>query len=267
MQYGCLPAKKDYRDYTICSSAVLNVEYPKEFILENLPAVKQQDNINSCCAHALSSILEYFNNNKHTLSTNFIYGIQHKEFNQNLPGMYLAQACQIVQKYGDVLEQDCPGNIEVPNSWTAAEAVINNQQAMEEGYKYRTTSYYTCNTDNDIKYALMNYGPVLAAIDWKEKYSISKTGKIRFSKTSSGGGHAVMVCGWNKSGWVIQNSWGSDWGKEGRFILPFEYGFLEARAIIDYEDDQDIALKKPVNNRVFNIFYKAANYLANFSKH
>ena len=114
MQYGCLPAKKDLRDYKLCAANVQQ-EYPKSFMVSGeLPKVKNQGNVSSCCAHATSSILEYFDKNKHVLSTNFIYGIQKKLFNQNQMGMYLAQACQIVKDYGDMLEKDCKGNNEIP---------------------------------------------------------------------------------------------------------------------------------------------------------
>lgn len=265
MQYGCLPAKKDLRDYKLCS-ANMPQDYPKAFQLENLPKVKSQGCINSCCAHATSSILEYFDKNRHIMSTNFIYGIQKKLFNQNQMGMYLAQACAIVKDYGDMLEKDCKGNNEIPISWGIAEAAFNNKDLMEKAYEYRTISYYACNSNNDIKYALMNYGPVLGAIYWRDKYSLDSNNVIHFDKASNGGGHAIMVYGWNEKGWLIQNSWGEAFGNKGRFILPFDYGLVEARAMIDYENPEDLTLCRPKNNKVFNIFYKIANFFINLFK-
>ena len=75
-----------------------------------------------------------------------------------------------------------------------------------------------------------------------------------------------MVYGWNEKGWLIQNSWGPSFGNDGRFILPFDYGLVEARALIDYDNPEDLALKKPVNNKIFNIFYKIANFFLNLFK-
>jgi len=94
--YGCLPAKFDIRDYKLCSAKNPMVVYPSEFQLKNLPKVKNQGMVNSCCAHATSSILEYYAHNIYKLSTNFIYGIQKKVCNQNQMGMYLVDACKIV---------------------------------------------------------------------------------------------------------------------------------------------------------------------------
>jgi len=115
IKYGVLPAKVDLRDYKICS-ANMEIIYPEEFVLSNLPKVKCQKNVNSCCAHAVSSILEFHDLSRDTLSTNFIYGIQKYLFNQTQQGMYLVQACKIVNDYGDPLESDCKGNTEVPKA-------------------------------------------------------------------------------------------------------------------------------------------------------
>jgi len=39
------------------------------------------------------------------------------------------------------------------------------------------------------------------------------------------GGHAVLVVGYdmNEKRFIVRNSWGSGWGKNGYFTLPFEY--------------------------------------------
>lgn len=259
--YGCLPAKKDLRDYKICTTAKC-ANYPEEFKLKNLPAVKNQKSINSCCAHATSSILEYFDKNQHTLSTNFIYGIQKKLFGYSGMGMYLQQACKIVKNYGDMLEEDCKGNTEVPACWDIANKAFADKNLMDKAYNFRTINYYLCKTDNDIKHALMNYGPVLGAINWKNDYKLINN-IIYFNKNSEGGGHAIMIYGWNKDGWLIQNSWGKNFGNCGRFILPFDYGFSEARALVDYEDGTDVALVKPKRGKLIDLYYKIANFILN----
>lgn len=32
--------------------------------------------------------------------------------------------------------------------------------------------------------------------------------------------HAVLVVGYTKDSWIIQNSWGYNWGDDGYFMLP-----------------------------------------------
>jgi len=167
--YGCLPGKIDLRDYKLFSAAVQQ-SFPIEFSLGGLPRVKNQGNVNSCCAHATSSILEYHSKNRCKLSTDFIYGIQKMLFNQCQMGMYLADACKIAQKYGDMTDRDCTGNHEIPRCYSIAESTLNNDEAVKKAYKFRIASYYLCQNDNDIKFALMNYGPVLGAIMWRDKF-------------------------------------------------------------------------------------------------
>jgi len=36
------------------------------------------------------------------------------------------------------------------------------------------------------------------------------------------GGHAVAIVGWDKNGFIIRNSWGTDWGRNGYSYYPYE---------------------------------------------
>lgn len=265
--YGCLEPKIDIRDYELCSSANPNVTYPEKFELSDLPKVKNQLNVSSCVAHATSSILEYYAKNKYNLSTNFIYGIRKKMFNQMGYGMYLRDACEIARVYGDFLEEDCKGNTEIPNCYNIAEQALNNDKATNKAYKFRIDSYYLCRNDNDIKYALMNYGPVLAGIMWHDVFTLDENNIIHFDTRSNKGGHATMCIGWdNNKGWLIQNSWGTEFGDNGKFYLPFSYGFYEARALVDSEaSPDDIALMKTSNTTPLWIV-KICNFLLNLFK-
>ena len=42
------------------------------------------------------------------------------------------------------------------------------------------------------------------------------------AKPKDGGGHAFAIVGYNKLGFVVQNSWGLDWGSSGFALLPYE---------------------------------------------
>ena len=37
------------------------------------------------------------------------------------------------------------------------------------------------------------------------------------------GGHAIVLCGYNKDRIIFRNSWGADWGTNGYGTLPIEY--------------------------------------------
>jgi hypothetical protein len=40
--------------------------------------------------------------------------------------------------------------------------------------------------------------------------------------TPADGGHAFVIIGYNRDGFIIQNSWGTDWGSAGRAVLAYE---------------------------------------------
>jgi C1A family cysteine protease len=252
--YGCLPAKIDLRDYKLGS---FQVKLPQEFSLSNLPRVKNQKNVRSCVAHAMSSILEYFEKGKTNMSTEFIYGIQKKLFNYNGTGMYLQNACKIVQKYGNMIEADCPGNTEVPKCRGAAEEAFTNLDKRVKAYSYKVKLYFNCKTADDIKKTIYKYGPVLASIKWFDDYKCDNKGVLyKSSNKKTFGYHAVMVYGWNKQGFLCQNSWGENWGNKGRFILPYSISFAEAKG---FTDGPNPNIKIPKNNKLLNKMYKAIN--------
>lgn len=260
--YGVKPSKTDVRDYKIKAGAI-GVD---SFELDNLPVVKNQKNVSSCVAHSSSSILEWFNkketNKSQELSTGFIYGMQGVAFNQMDKGMYLRDACKIVQKYGDCLCETMPLNIEMPDCYTYVKNRLN-EELYNEALISKVESYARCTTSSAIKHALMNYGPVLMSVKWYDTYHVNSDNTIDFNTSADHGYHAVMVYGFNEKGWLCQNSWGKNWGNKGRFILPYNYGFNEAWSFVDAKNSD---VYKPKRNAIFDIIYKVINFISNLLK-
>ena len=259
-KYGCKPPVIDVRDYKL-TKASIDESLPEEFSLVNLPDVKNQKSVSSCVAHTASSILEFHDKCNHILSTNFIYGIQKKECGQEGSGMYLRDACKIVSKYGDALESECPGNDEVPECWALAEKMLdselNDGKTMADTFKIK--SYFNCNSVTDIKRALYNYGPVLCSIKWYDTFKC-EDGVLTGEQKGDYGYHAVMIYGWNEIGFLCQNSWGKNWGNNGRFILPYSIGVAEAKGLVDEPSNE---IKAPIRNNFMDIIYKIINFFAN----
>lgn len=260
--FGALKPKVDTRDYRLRAVAS---EFPESYSCENLPPVKNQRSVSSCVAHATAAILETFNK-KETgkfipLSTNFIYGMQGVAFGRLESGMYLRDACKIVKEYGNATEASIRGNIEQPKctEWLKEKLTDN---IYNEARNYKVASYAKCKTANDIKHALINYGPVLGSIKWYDKYTL-KDKIITFDKNVDYGYHAIMICGWNKNGWICQNSWGRNWNGDGKFIYPHTEKFGEAWSFVDAENNNIII---PKNNHWLNYIYKLINYIINLIK-
>lgn len=261
INYGAMPPKTDLRDYKVKAEAI-NVT---DFALDNLPAVKNQGAVGSCTAHSISSILEWFNrkeiNEYRELSTGFIYGMQGVAFDRIERGMYLRDACKIVQKYGDCLFDTVPFNVEMPECYNRLKDTLN-EDVYNEALICKVNSYAKCETNEAIKHALMKYSPILMSVTWCEEYEMNDD-VIYFDTTSDKGCHAIMVYGFNEKGWLCQNSWGKIWGNKGRFILPYEHGFVEAWSFVDAQNSD---IHKPKRNQILNVIYKVLNYIINLFK-
>ena len=66
-------------------------------------------------------------------------------------------------------------------------------------------------------------GPTTVTVDYVESGNSKKLilPVIRRAGRADGG-HAVAIVGYTRDGFIIQNSWGSDWGARGFALLPYE---------------------------------------------
>lgn len=258
---GALFSKKDVRDYKIdCASAP--VEFPAEFELK-MPKVKSQGQTGSCVAHSIATVIEYFNdlqqNNNEAMSVGYIYGNRTNTTHTG-PGMYTREAIATTCKYGDISEVLFPYNEEPPEIIEKFNEA--SERLFELGQPNRFTSYYRLYTDDEIKTSLMQNGPVIFAMKWYKDIKVVN-GVITTSQKVDGGGHCMVIYGWNELGWKIQNSWSSRWGENGRAILPYNIKIREAWGIIDTLTHTETNIVKPYNSKVGGWFAKVLNLLIN----
>ena len=251
--FGAIESKIDVRDYQVACAAAPNVELPEVFEL-NMRAVKNQLAVSSCVAHALAAVVEYFNfmqeKTDTTMSTEFIYGnrINHTYTDK---GMIIRDALENLRKYGTCPNSSMPGNIEVP------EAIRRfNQDALgviPAAYPNRITNYCSLYKKNDMKLWLMTKGPIVFSVKWYEKYWLTVNNELHFDEKSEPSGcHCMVIYGWNKEGWLFQNSWGNTWGDGGRAVYPYDATIREAWGVEDtcystYKDDLVMQLKDQIN--------------------
>lgn len=259
---GVVPSPVDVRDYKL--AVAMTAPFPDTFQVDILTPVKNQTSTPSCVAHATSTIVEnHFQSETGTyaeFSTEFIYG--YRPFGYHIgDGMCLRDACKTLADVGDVYEVDCKGN------HNYKEAMLNVEKSIDElrskAYPHRISKYVRLRNESDIMQALMNYGPVLISMKWYEKSKLDADGIYTYDPKNDYGYHAVVIYGWNESGWLVQNSWSVLWGKHGRFVLPFEFDICEAWAIIDNIQDNDDDYREPFKTKLGCLLAKFLNWLVN----
>ena len=259
---GALFSPVDVRDYRLASVGN-EAEFPLEFELK-MGKIKNQGSVGSCVAHSIAETIEYFNikqnNDKTKMSTNYIYGNRINMMYEGA-GMYTRKAVANACKYGTVYESECPGNTEVPDVISEYETVKDT--LYEKGVPHRFSSYYSVKTKNEIKTALMNNGPVIFAMQWYDDIRVVN-GVIQTEQQGDGGGHCMVIYGWDETGWKIQNSWGSGWGNKGCAILPYNVKIREAYGIIDtIVGTENVNIKKPYGSVIGKWIAKVLNWILN----
>lgn len=256
---GVVQSAYDIRDYRICAAS----ELPEEFKTNKVP-VKNQGSTGSCVAHALSTVVEYHHTkltkSRKTFSTEFIYGYRDDGYYIGI-GMCIRDALKTLTKYGDPFTSDCKGN----NEYEAAmKNISENFDTLKDlAYPHRISAYVKLNNADEMKTSIMNNGPIVISMNM---YADAKLVNNIYTYTNNKitGCHCVMIYGWNKDGWLVQNSWGTGYGDRGRFIIPYSFKFNEAWGIIDNIDDTEFEIIKPSENKFAKFCYKLLNKVINF---
>lgn len=219
--FGALPSPKDLRDYKLSKIASV-IELPESFEVPH-SSIKNQKTVNSCVAHSVSEILEAYDSINY--STGWIYGYRPMIYYRG-QGMYLIDAIKTVHKLGAVENKDFNYNVEVPEAIKIVDE--NLEKLIDLAKEHKILSYAKLKSNNEIKQAIYtNKIPVMIALPTDTNGLKLKDG-IAILPQKVGGHHAVVCYGWNETGFLIQNSWGSSWGNKGCFILPYEYDYTEA---------------------------------------
>ena len=257
---GAIFSELDVRDYRAVCPINKRI-FPKSFELP-MVRIKNQKSVCSCVAHALSTVVEYYNyiqnKSKVEMSVGYIYG------NRNLSsykkkGMIVRDALATLKLYGNVPKEDFPDNIEVPMAINKFNQLADD--LYDKGYPNRISSYYRLKTANDIKAVLQSKNPVVMAMKW---YSDMKVvdGVLTTKHKNYTGGHCMIIYGWNEKGWKVQNSWGKSWGNNGTCIIPYNMKIEEAWGVGDNITD-NMAIKKPFSSDAGKSIAKVLNTLGN----
>jgi C1A family cysteine protease len=77
-------------------------------------------------------------------------------------------------------------------------------------------------TENEMKKAIIEYGPIMISVYAGGSGWSGRTGKITSCRRSRGNNHAVLAVGYDEEGFIIKNSWSAAWGDKG--FTKLKYG-------------------------------------------
>lgn len=225
-RFGALKDKKDKRDFRL-SSIQKDASLPTYFCLGDDFKSKDQHSRGSCTSQAQA---------------------HHKERQEDIPigarpimawtkelegntnyGAYTRNTFKVVKKIGCCKEKVCPE----PSPSMSWEEYIDTKNlpndCKEKAKEHRSKSYWRVDKDiNKVKQAIYkNKNSVVISMAWFREFNNPKQdGTLPdYDKKGNYGGHAVEIKGWDdkKDSFIVKNSWGEGWGKNGDFLLPYDF--------------------------------------------
>lgn len=127
-------------------------------------------------------------------------------------------ALDIALDFGAVLEIDLPFDQPLMFDGTVVE-FYNLAGAL------KIDAYYNLDNDFDeLKWWLLNVGPVLVRVDVDSKFIDAKSTTADLSNyVNPLFGHAAAIVGFNGDDYILRNSWGTQWGDNGFATLDSGY--------------------------------------------
>ena len=259
--FGALPSPKDIRDYKL--KIKIKEDSPISFYVSNKVYVKDQGKRPTCVAHTLSEIIEYNyrkeNKEYERFSTDFIYGLRDSsKYKSDQEGMYLREGLSIIKDFGDVFYSDLSSNSYALEAKT--QVISKENELKQKAYPYRISSYYRINSLEELKYSLLHHGPIAGSMRWYKGSFLYKN-IYKYNSNNEYYCHAVLIVGWDdKDNFIVQNSWGKFWGKNGLFLIHKDDIFKLFFELYGVTDDIQ-SVKKP--SKPTKTFAKPINFILN----
>jgi len=253
---------RDYTPETpVIANLAKSLKLNDSYRVDNLPAsidnrkwcspVENQGNLGSCTANAGTALYEYMERKAYGSAGQFINGSRLFLYKTTRflmgqegvgdSGAYIRTTLGSIRMFGippesywPYTDKDPEFDLEPP---TLVTAMAKEWQSVKQ---FRLD--YSDNTDENIKrmkeYLAKGYAMQIGFTVYSSYKQADKTGAIPYPSTNEAfeGGHSVLIVGYddnkeidNKLGsitkgpFLIQNSWGVDWGDKGFGWLPYDY--------------------------------------------
>ena len=196
---------------------------------EDCPPPYDQGELGSCTANAIGFLCEFDwikekKKDPYVPSRLFIY-YNEREMEGTVgedAGAEIRDGIKSLNKYGFCEERLWPYDISkfaqkpLPSVYAyARKNIVKEYGAVEQDL-------------DTMKGALASGFPIVIGFSVYESFmneQVEKTGIVPMPKDDESviGGHAVAIVGYEERGWIVRNSWGSSWGIDGYFLMPYEY--------------------------------------------
>lgn len=203
----------DARDHQ--ALAIFNTDVPIISTYTTIPSllpIRDQQQQGSCSAFAAAALKEYQENKEHStfheyMSPQFIYNCRP---NYPAEGIYSRDLMAHLTEIGVVTEKTYPyGKVEKLSRETAPDL-------FTQAANYKITAYARITTIDDAKRALVKNGPLHIS------FPVYNYTESFWRGVGPGlGGHAVAIVGYDITGFILRNSWGMSYGKNGYGTFPY----------------------------------------------
>ncbi len=228
--YGWVPDLPDHRDFLYDQIRPMIAALPPSTDLRpTCSPVENQGQLGSCTANALVGTLEFLERKDGVkfsdLSRLFIYYdervIEHTVKSDS--GAQIRDGIKTLAKQGTCPEKEWPYNI-------AKFAVKPSPKCYKDALQHQITSYHRILTLDEMRSCLADGFPFVFGFTVYESFEsqqVAQTGVVNMPQPGEKvlGGHAVVGVGYNdsQSRFIVRNSWGTGWGQQGYFTIPYEY--------------------------------------------
>ncbi len=230
IKFGWKRDLPDFRD--VAYRVSMPVDLPELIDLRpNCPPIYNQGEIGSCTANALGAAYQFEEMKKG--KENFIPSRLFIYYNEReIEGTVNSDSGAMIRT-GIKTMTDlgvCP-----ETSWNYVESRFKTKPlsgCYEEALNNQILEYLRITPHNvyDVKHCLVQGFPVAFGFMIYNSFMdewVARTGKapIPGKRESAMGGHAVLAVGYDdkKKCFIVRNSWGTEWGMDGYFYMPYWY--------------------------------------------
>ena len=263
---GLYASPYDERDYKFKNLVPVGaVEIPESYETPELDFVYDQGNSQMCaaCAYNYIRYLQEKDEEQSELDSPFnpVFNYANRPKGEDFEGMYLRSVCK-KGKDGSVPNSTS----KIPflyGSYIKCKNYLNSrrEELLEMAKPFAISSYYQCTSREQVQTAILTTKAVIGGLFIFNSLLKPEKGYVKYNKNrdlKNYGGHAIVLVGWKhekgKFYWRLQNSWGSNWGENGRVWIPAEYPWLEnPYALVDMVTEtkwKDYQLKYKSNDKL-----------------